>query len=449
MMDPKKDPLNMSLARRAVDNTVFGLLDQILSKVGTTAVFIILVRLLPERDIAAVGIAGAYLVLISFLDVGPIRVLLRDYPKLREDRPALDRLFSACFVFALLQAAGMLLVAFGLQWYFAATLAIPGLGFLMWGVAADFVALTYQEGIKAALYADFRQRYAATLSFALNLFRLLTYCLLVFRPTLETYTWLLIFTAVSSVLMWTVVFQRHFRMTLRLDGEIPGTLKQTLQSYGLWNHFNRLSYDTLANIDIAVLGWFGRLEELAAYTIAFKFTSLLARFPAELAKSAQVVVTNYREEGRRAAALSTFLKFNSGLSILQLVFVLAFGGWMLRLLFGPGAGPDVLYYTIILAAAITALNMSKPLVGIISALCSLRSAFLWVSLPGTVLGIAAYSAGAFLGGAAGLATAKVAVYAALAAGIALFASRRAGLRAELQLVTKEERRLISQYMGGG
>jgi hypothetical protein len=49
---------------------------------------------LRASDIAAIGIAAGYLVFVSYLDLSPVRALLRDFPRFARDREARDRLFT-------------------------------------------------------------------------------------------------------------------------------------------------------------------------------------------------------------------------------------------------------------------------------------------------------------------------------------------------------------------
>src|SRR4030067_2280261 len=106
---------HMTFGGKIVKNTFFALVDLFLTKIGSTFAFILLVRFLPGRDIATIGIAIGYLVLVFYLDVGPIRILLRDYPKITKNRNERDELLTALFFFWGLQAIAMLLLFLGLR----------------------------------------------------------------------------------------------------------------------------------------------------------------------------------------------------------------------------------------------------------------------------------------------------------------------------------------------
>jgi hypothetical protein len=88
------------LGRTIFSNTVFAGVDQLISKIGTTLAVIALVRLLPQSDIATIGVATSYLVLIAYLDVGFIRILLRDYTQILQiadaRQPAQEARFLCC-----------------------------------------------------------------------------------------------------------------------------------------------------------------------------------------------------------------------------------------------------------------------------------------------------------------------------------------------------------------
>ncbi len=65
------------LSRRIFSNTTAAIADQLITKIGTTLAFVVLVRILPANDIATLGIATSYMVVVSYLDVGLIRILLQ------------------------------------------------------------------------------------------------------------------------------------------------------------------------------------------------------------------------------------------------------------------------------------------------------------------------------------------------------------------------------------
>ena len=158
---------DQSFGRKVITNTTFALADLLLAKISTTVAFILLVRLLHQSDIALIGIGMGYIVLIAYLDIGPIRVLLRDYPKVSIDINKRDQLLSALFLFWVLQAVTMMLFCFGLHTFVFGKMKVEGLSFLFFGMTLDFIALTFQDWLKLIFYTDFKQSIATKISFFL------------------------------------------------------------------------------------------------------------------------------------------------------------------------------------------------------------------------------------------------------------------------------------------
>jgi O-antigen/teichoic acid export membrane protein len=441
---------DISLAKKVFNNTVFGIVEVILSKVGNTVIFILLVRLLSGRDIAAIGIAMGYLVLLAYLDIMPIRVLLRDYPRIIEDLNKRDKLLTSLFLFLALQALAILLLCFTLQFFVLKELNIPGLCFLFFGMTIDFMSLMFQGWIRTILYADFQQFLATKISSIFLLIRLACYSLLLFNPSLDTYTYILVGTSIANCAMWGITFIKRFHFRPNFCADTLPILRRSLNSYGLWDHFNRMVIDTLFTIDTVVLSLFalGQLQDIGNYTIALKFTSLLFLIPMQLHLALQVTLSNFNDRKRHINAINVFIKLNCLISFAQLLFVFVAGNWLIRLLFGAGIHTDVIRYATIIAIGVTIMNLSWPLISIINNLCNLRQAFLSVFLPAFVFGGAIYVGSAMFWGAIGVAYGNVAIYTLLALGLAIFTAKKYPFPVKFHLISAEERGLLRELVKG-
>jgi O-antigen/teichoic acid export membrane protein len=424
------------------------MLDLVISKVATTAVFIILVRLLSTDDIAAIGIATGYLVFISFLDVQPIRVLLRDYPSFADDRRARDELLTGMLAFWALQALAMLLLFAVVEHFALSRIAVTGIGFLFLALTVDFMALSLQGWVKTVLYAAFRQRVATNVGLVLTLARLASYVGVWLWPSLATYSWVLIILAIVSSVVWAVLLVRLMDYAPVWSGETPGILWRSVRSYGLWEHGNRMAVDTLFMIDTVVLSWLAPLSDIASYTIALKVNSLLFLLPMQLTRGLQLMLSHVTEDARRHRAINAFLKWNALLSLAQLAFIWLVGDWLLRLLFGVSGEGLVMTYTLIIAGAVTVMNMAWPLVAVVNNLCSLHRAFVQAYLPALVIGLAIYLATASRWGAYGIAWGNLAAYGVLFLALALFVRLHYPFRLAPQWLSPQERGLITELLRG-
>lgn len=435
-----------SFGKTIITNTIYSLIDLVLLKLSGTVVFIILVRLLTESNIAAIGIGTGYLIFVSHLDVAPIRVLLRDYPQIAKDVAKRDHLLTALFLFWGVQTTAMLLVYLVLKFLVLEDLGIPGLSFLFFAMTMDFIGLSFQGWIKTLFYADFKQGVATTLALFLTIGRLLSYVILLFFPALATYSWILVITSVATCSAWWICFLRSFHFRFSYTSQVPRTLLNTLKDYGLWDHLNRTVINTLFVVDTVVLSSLGHMRDLANYTIALRFVSLLTLMPGQLARSLQLALANYKDKSKQQDAINSFFKLNVLLTVFQLVLFLSLGEWLLKLLFGQSISPDVVTYSLIIIIGVTIFNCSYPLISIINIFSRLKDAFLWVFLPSFIAGMAIYISSASTWGALGIAYANIVAYSVLALSLAVFTYRKHSFRIRLELMTSSEKRLLKEVL---
>lgn len=435
-----------SFSKKIFSNTTFAIFDQIAYKIGTVVAFIILVRLLQAESIAVIGIASGYMIVIGYLDISLVRVLLRDYPKIARDPEERNLHFTAYMLFVALQGAVMLLVALFMEAVILRPLGLPGLLFLYTALTFEFMALMFQDWIKLVFFTDLQQVFATKISALVTAVRLASYGLIFFAPSLDTYSWLLIVVSIGAMALWGFVFVRRFDFRPVFSRRIGDVLKHALGSYGIWDHLNRIAADTLFNVDTAILAYFTTLQVIGDYSIALKFTSLLLLLPRQLQRSLQVVLANYEVDRERFSAINTFFKANLLLSLAQLAGFVLFGKLLIRLMFGDVNIAGIYHYTIIISLGITVLSIAHPFMAVINNFTSLKRAFLWVSLPALVGGLAAFTAGSWLGGAEGMAWAKVGVFVGMALGMAFFARRYFHFPLHFEVISHEERRLLRELV---
>lgn len=439
---------SLSFARKVFSNTLFSIADVLILKIGTTLAFIVLVRLLSAEAIATVGIATGYLLFISYLDVAPIRILLRDYPKVAGDPTKRNELLTALFSFWCLQTALMLLLAGALISLVIAPLDIQSLAFLYIAMTIDFIALSLQGWFKIIYYADFRQRAATRLSLFLGIGRLAVYALLILMPSLDTYSWILIAFAFGTGLIWITAFFRSFRYSVSWHAGSPALLLESLKSYGLWDHLNRLVVDTLFTVDLVILSWNAGTRDMSSYTIALRFVSLLTLIPLQLNAALQIAAANYETAIERSRAIGAVVRINLLVSVMQLFGILLVGRWLMELLFGSHIAPEAFHYMFILAGGVTLFNLSVPLWGVVNNHCRIGKAFAFVFLPGLVFSIVVYTVAAATFGAVGIAWGKVVAYGTLAAGLLVFVAKYSPVTIERRLITSAEAALLRKLFKG-
>lgn len=433
---------NYSFGKKILSNTVFSLLDLILTKSSTVLIFVLLVRLLPEQDIAAIGICTGYLVFIAYLEVGASRVLLRDYSKIAENKHKRNQLFTALILFWLFQTLIMLFICLGLHLFVLSKLKITGISFLFFALTIDFIALSFQDSVKTALFSSFQQFTATRVNFFSIILRCLSCILLIFYPSLNLYSYILIFISSFNFILWSWIFHSTFKFHPIFAQSTFTTLIRSLNSYGVWDHLNRMSIDTLFMIDLVILSWFASTHEISSYTIALRVTSLLFIIPLQFQRSLQLTISNYDDNAKIDRAINSGIKITFLISILQLLFMIFCGTLLLNLLFGETVNQNLIQYTIIVSIAVAIMNFSWPFLSIVNNLCNLREVFFSVFLISLIFGIIIYMITAYLWGALGVAYGNIINYLFLLSALIIFTRKKYPFSFNLKVLDIDEKKFL-------
>src|SRR5690606_30056591 len=131
---------------------------------------------------------------------------------------------------------------------------------LFFALTIDFMAISFQDWLKLVFYTDFQQTLATKISFLFSTLRLLSYGILLISTSLETYSWIVIVTAVAASVIWWQIFRRRFAYRFVWHRRSLSILSASLRSYGLWDHLNRTVKDILFTVDTVILSWFAAVR---------------------------------------------------------------------------------------------------------------------------------------------------------------------------------------------
>lgn len=406
-------------------------------------IFVILVRMLPESQIATLAVASGYLVLVAYFDTSLVRILLRDYASFAADLRERDTRFTAYALFWLLQTGAIVLTCLLLQFLVFPRFELEGLTLVFWALAADFVALSLQDWVKMSFYADLRQRLAVFVSTLLNVARLAAIAFIFLAPSLDTYAYVLMATAVMSSILWIWLFQNRFRYRPRAARPLFPIIWQSLSEFTLWDHLNRLCIDTLFAIDTAILALLGRMEDLAAYSIALRLTSLMMLVPRQVMTGLQLALSRHPQARTRSLFAGSYIKVNLLLCAMQYAGLLLLAPWLITLLFGTGIDVEaVTRFSLVIGLAVMILGFGLPIMGVVYVTGSVRVLAMRVFLPALVLGLVAYWAAGHWAGAIGMAWANVLAYSLLTLGMIVTVVRDRLVRPEMRLVLPIEKRWL-------
>lgn len=435
------------LSRNVGTNTRLAIIELIITKIANITAFIILIRLLDYSEIAAIGIASGYLVFMAYLDVSPIRVLLRDYPKLSGNKNRMNEQLSALFLFWGMQTLMMLLVCYVIQITILKNLGLEGLLFLFFAMTVDFIGLTFHGWLKVVFYAEFKQSIATRLALLFASVRFLCYLSLIISPSLEYYAWILFITSLLIMSTWWLIFVRSFSFRWVVHGSTFRIMKDSLGDYGAWDHLNRSVIDTLFLIDTAILVWFVSTLNVSDYTVAMKFTSLLFLIPMQLHLALQLMLSHTEGRERQSEVIGAFVKLTFLVSILQFVFVMFLGDFAMLILFGDSISQNSVLYAQIQTLAIAIMSVSLPFLSVLNNFCNLRSGFFCVFLPNLIFGIALYVFASYRWGTLGIAWANVIAYSSISITLILYIRKDHPFSLNLLNFTPGEKAVFMDVIG--
>jgi O-antigen/teichoic acid export membrane protein len=433
-----------TFSKRIINNALAGILDLVFSKITNILIFVLLVRLLGERDIAAIGIGTSYLILVAYLDLAPIRVLLRDYPKISSDQSERDRFLTAMFLFWCFQAITMLIVGFCVANFILDHLNYTYIKLLFIALTLDFIALTLDGWIKTIFYSAIRQGTATRIGLCVSVMRFASLSSLFFYPSLKNYSLILIAISLCGCLIWFSAFIIFFKYRPKLNKNDIRGLFRSLLDYGVWYHLNRSFFDTLLVVGTAILAWFASASEVADYSIALRFTSLLLILPGQLAQAIQLSLSHTTENKIRFDVLNAGLKTAGLIGFFQIVFIMILGNWILNLFFGKIMNDNILLYVRLISIGSFFMVFSYPFFSAMNNFTNLFHAWSRLFLPLLIIGVAIYYIAAFTAGARGMAVANVIVYSMTTIGMYIFLSVKWPFPIRLKTLSLRERELLKQ-----
>ena len=156
----------------SITNTAYALIDIFSTKIGTTLAFVVLVRLLSYEEISVIGVGFGYVIVLSYFNLGTVRVLDRDFPHYSSNNEEFSKIISTVFFSWIIQTCIMVIAGILISIFIFPNIPFIGLTFLFWGLAFEFIALTFQEWAKVVFFASFKQLIATKINIIINFFKL-------------------------------------------------------------------------------------------------------------------------------------------------------------------------------------------------------------------------------------------------------------------------------------
>lgn len=428
----------MDLKNKLFGLTAYGLLDTMLLRLFAAVSFIILVHLLSKEDIGIIGVASGYMVIFNLLAIAPETVILRDYPKIKNE---ISRRVSAFMIFWLIRLVLLTLVALGVSVFLFDRYQsfLPAFFFL--GSVLVYNLTLFPGLITQVFYAGFKQKTVTWINILLNLIGVGLLVFLFMRPNLVTYLIILMVSAVIGMIVWYYRLKKDFSFKFE-NRDSFAVIKESIYGFTLWNHLNSAILNMIYQIDTLIISFFVLLSAVGDYTIALGIANFFFIVPQVLQRSVFIGFSNIDNRKDEGTLISAGLKYSFILGIGQLLFFIVFGKAIINMLFTQEHVSEIYVYCLLITCGVTILNIMRPIASLINSKCALKEAFLSVYLPAGIFALAGYLVLTVYYGPVGTAAGNILAYAILSLFLWRFVSKKYPLNLEFELLSEKEKEVL-------
>lgn len=423
--------------KRIINTTIFKIIDVIASRLYSGVAIILLGFFLNAYELGIYGVVTGYFVIIALFNIEPTTILFRDYSKF-QNQGTLFKHLSAYIKFIWVRTGIFLVITSiaSIVLYFFKQNAT----FSIYLIIAIFVYMltSFQSLIKEYFFISLQQGEVTIWNAIINGISLVALTTLYFFPTLISFAILSLVVQSIASLFWYTLLKRRFNF--KIEKESPYKLvKESLKSFGLWQHLAGNMTNFIYNIDTVILGFFVSLTIIGNYTIALQFANLFFVIPMVLQKGFSVSLSREKKPDK---TISSALIIGIITAIGQLVGFLTIGRWALTYLFPTQDSATIFSIAVILIIAATILNAVRPIIAYITIKGSVKNLFLKIYLPITLISLCAYAIGAWLYGFWGVAWANIFNYTLFSIFLITYTWKKLPFR----FTTKSFWRIIRSYL---
>lgn len=365
----------------------YGVLDQVVARVFDFASLWVVMRTLPEQDLAAYGVATAMLFLFNLFLLVPESSLIRDKKKWA-DKGELPAYLGGFLLFAELRIGIVILLSLcvGLLsgWdslYFYACL---------FGLSNQLIQLA--ELTRLDFRIDLQQRQVFRIEILLKALLLSMVLVLFAHPGLHVYLGIYIGWAVVSALYWSYRLRQKHGISFHLQWSQLRYAWQALRDFSFWQHLSGVVTYVVYNIDPWVLTWFATATAtVSTYTLALKVTALFFAIPMFLQSMTTIFLVNCKSEADKHRAFRRMFGLNAAIALGQMLIFVLFGE-QLGFLFRGEALDTTAFYELgaVLCLGVLVLNLARPLLSDLVLHAPMPRLLVRVFLPTLVFALTAY-----------------------------------------------------------
>jgi len=424
MTDDHEENALSPLRGRFSSSLRFGGAEQLAVRLFDMAVLLVLLRSLSMSEIALFGVVTGMFVLFQLFGLVPETIILRCFPdweRTGRSRRALEALQWFALGRLLLLAGGaslaaMLLGTSGRALGYAAAYALA----IQLNQLAELGRLVFRVKLK--------QRTIVIVDTVLRTLLLASMGVLLVSPHLATYLAIYASWAAASAAVWSGLLMRETGARFRPKGEHLGFLADSLKTFSVWQHLGGVATFTLYSIDPWIMSLLGVGQTtVGRYTVALKICGFFFLLPMFVQSMTTVLLVNVPDRGVWPRLLSRVLGTNALLALGQWLAFFVVGRPLVWLFGGGEAVDEIFQYALVINTGVLVLNLTRPIIGYLTAGADMREVFLKTYLPVCLAALVLYPAMISLWGAWGAALASLASYSLLAVALAALV-RSHGLR---------------------
>jgi O-antigen/teichoic acid export membrane protein len=385
----------------------YGFLDQVAARIFDFATLWVVLRTLPDQDLAVYGIATALLFIFNLVLVTPETALLRSKKKWLKEETIKDHL-KGFILFSQLRIIIVILVTvvMGLLkgWdntYFYACL---------FGLSYQFIQLA--EISRLDFRTDLQQQHIFRSEIKLKALLLVMVSVLFLQPGFANYLIVFLSWAFISAIYWLLQLKRKHQLTFTFQFNLLGNVWVAFREFSFWQNLSGAITYAMYNIDPWILSMFViDIATISTYTLALKISALFFMLPMFLQSMAMMLIVNNKERDQKERTFAKLFTLNAIVSVLQLLFFVIAGEWLGWLFRGDALQMPIFYeFGLILSAGVFILNIARPLISDLMLHAPMSKLLISVYIPVIVFSFIAYCTLTDLNGAVGCAVASALSY---------------------------------------
>jgi O-antigen/teichoic acid export membrane protein len=384
----------------------YSALESIGSRVFDFVTLWIVLNAFNTDDVAKFGVATSVIFIFNLFLITPETSLLK-FQKKWASESVLTKYLSAFVSFSFFKISLHYIAASVIYFYSGE------FNWLFYAVVFSGIIQQIQaaEIARIIMRMDLQQRQVARFEIV-SKFILMLVCLVLFiESSIEVYFLIYVVWSIVVTILWLYVLYKKVKFNLIFNKESFGLVWSAMLGFSFWTHISGVMSLYIYNGSLIFLSWMDTdIQKIAVYTVVNKVVNLFFVIPMFFQSFVPVLLANTGDNEN--SQFNRLLLVSGGLSLVQFLFFVLFGGWLGDFfgLEGDAALSEFYQFGLIVSLGILIFNLSRPLGTYILINGSPSNLMLRVFFPSCVLASIAYPVAINFYGSFGAAAASAFIY---------------------------------------